>query len=128
MAERAEGLVGAFSTGFEDCLIYSLNYMAEKMGIEFSEDMIRKAIVELRTSHEMRVRRDLARVAGAVGAVENEDVVFYMANALAAQIAFTALYEGRHHVVRSDIDIAWKDYPKLAIWGDVFRKMRDIEL
>ena len=128
MAERTEGLIEAFSRHFEDSLIYSLNCMAKKMDIGFSEETIRNALIELRTTHEMRVRRDLARVAGAVGAVESENVVFYMANALAAQMVFTALYEGRHEIVRSDIDIAWKDYPKLAIWSDVFRKIHDYEL
>lgn len=127
MAERVRSLYEAFSANFEDSLVYSLNYMAKRQSIEFNEGMIREGIGNLRTNHERRIMRDLARVADAVGGALDEDVVFYMANALAAQIVFTAVFEGRHTLVRTDIDIGWKDYPKLMIWGDVFRKGDDID-
>lgn len=127
MAERGRSLYDAFSAHFEDSLVYSLNYMAERQGIDFDEGMIREGISNLRTHHERRMTRDLARVADAVDGARDEDMVFYMANALAAQIVFTAVFEGRRNLVRTDIDIGWKDYPKLVIWGDVFRKGRDID-
>jgi len=111
-----EKLSKVFIDNFPNYVVETLTYMKETQKIEFDKN-IQVELKDFCKKHVNMIQHDMDIEGPDMGKMGAEDLVRYLANIFAAQIVFIARYEGRRNVEKSDKDLAFYKFPRLASWG-----------